>query len=107
MTYTALASLLILGDDLSRVHRSAIIEGLKSLQNPDGRSATHIQSPTHHNTFELVMFIGCSFCPMAYGDENDVRFIYCACCISFMLNDWSGINQDKAVDFIRKSQVIY
>jgi geranylgeranyl transferase type-1 subunit beta len=81
MTYTALASLLILGDDLSRVHHSAIIEGLKSLQLPDG-----------------------SFQPMAYGCESDVRFIYCACCISYMLNDWSGIDQDKAVEYIRMSQ---
>ena len=39
MTYTALSSLLILGDDLSRVDRPAVIEALKALQLPDGRSA--------------------------------------------------------------------
>lgn len=38
MTYTALASLLILGDDLSRVNRPAVIKGLMALQLPDGRS---------------------------------------------------------------------
>jgi len=38
MTYTALASLLILGDDLSRVNRPAVIGALKALQLPDGRS---------------------------------------------------------------------
>ena len=38
MTYTALASLVILGDDLSRVNRPAVIEGLKALQLSDGRS---------------------------------------------------------------------
>ena len=38
MTYTALASLLILGDDLSRVNRPAVVEALKALQLPDGRS---------------------------------------------------------------------
>ena len=38
MTYTALASLLILGDDLSRVNRPAVIAALKALQLPDGRS---------------------------------------------------------------------
>ena len=37
MTYSALASLLILGDDLRRVNRSAIIRGLHEYQNPDGR----------------------------------------------------------------------
>ena len=36
MTYTALASLKILGDDLSRVKTKSIIEGLKSLQQEDG-----------------------------------------------------------------------
>jgi geranylgeranyl transferase type-1 subunit beta len=37
MTYTGLASLVILGDDLSRVNRPAIIEGVKALQQEDGR----------------------------------------------------------------------
>jgi geranylgeranyl transferase type-1 subunit beta len=37
MTYTGLASLVILGDDLSRVNRTAIIEGVKALQQEDGR----------------------------------------------------------------------
>ena len=38
MTYTALASLLILGDDLSRVNKPAVMKALKALQLPDGRS---------------------------------------------------------------------
>ena len=37
MTYTAMLSLLILGDDLSRVNKKAIIEGLKALQLDNGR----------------------------------------------------------------------
>lgn len=37
MTYTALACLLILGDDLSRVNREAIIASMKHLQQPNGR----------------------------------------------------------------------
>ena len=37
MTYTALASLVILGDDLSRVNRAAVVQGVKALQLPDGR----------------------------------------------------------------------
>ena len=37
MTYTALATLLILGDDLSRVNRRAIITTLRKLQLEDGR----------------------------------------------------------------------
>ncbi|KAL3226323.1 hypothetical protein MRX96_004422 [Rhipicephalus microplus] len=36
MTYTALATLIILGDDLSRVDRQAIMQGLKALQQESG-----------------------------------------------------------------------
>eukprot|EP00002_Diphylleia_rotans_P009827 TRINITY_DN2016_c0_g2_i4.p1 TRINITY_DN2016_c0_g2~~TRINITY_DN2016_c0_g2_i4.p1 ORF type:complete len:203 (-),score=40.23 TRINITY_DN2016_c0_g2_i4:160-768(-) len=81
MTYTALATLRILGDDYTRVHRKSIIEGLKHLQLADG-----------------------SFRPM-YGDcESDIRFVFCACAISFMLQDWSGVDQEKAYAFIQKCQ---
>lgn len=37
MTYTAIASLLILGDDLSGVNKSAILTALRNLQQEDGR----------------------------------------------------------------------
>ena len=37
MTYTALLSLIILGDDLSRVNKRAVLTGLRKLQLPDGR----------------------------------------------------------------------
>lgn len=39
MTYTGLCSLLILGDDLSRVNKKACLAGLRALQLEDGRSA--------------------------------------------------------------------
>jgi len=81
MTYTALASLLILGDDLSRVNKPAVIGALKALQLPDG-----------------------SFQPTVDGSENDMRFIYCACCISYILNDWSGVDIPQVVQYIKKSR---
>lgn len=37
MTYCALSTLIILGDDLSRVNRAAILRGLKEYQKDDGR----------------------------------------------------------------------
>ena len=43
MTYTALLSLLVLGDDLSSVDKSAVIAGLKNLQLADGRSVSVFQ----------------------------------------------------------------
>ena len=36
-TYTALAMLLALGDDLSRVNKGAVLKGLRALQQEDGR----------------------------------------------------------------------
>lgn len=35
------------------------------------------------------------------GSENDLRFLYCACAISHILDDWSGINKDMAVAYIQ------
>lgn len=80
MTYTGLASLLILGDDLSRVDRKSLIEGIRACQNPDG-----------------------SFSGMITGCESDMRFLYCACCVSYILDDWTGIDAQKAVDYILRS----
>ncbi|KAL7828429.1 hypothetical protein SRHO_G00320630 [Serrasalmus rhombeus] len=80
MTYTGLACLIILGDDLSRVNKGACLAGLKALQLEDG-----------------------SFYAVPEGSENDMRFVYCAACICYMLDDWSGIDCKKAIDYIRRS----
>lgn len=77
MTYTALCSLLILGDDLSRVDRQALAYGLTSLQLPDG-----------------------SFQYCIEGSENDMRFLYCVACVCYILNDFSTIDVDKAVNYV-------
>ncbi|KAJ0067399.1 hypothetical protein NL108_003492, partial [Boleophthalmus pectinirostris] len=80
MTYTGLCSLLILGDDLSRVNKQAILAGLRVLQLEDG-----------------------SFYAVPEGSENDIRFIYCAASICYMLDDWSGMDIQKAIEYIRSS----
>ncbi|KAJ3041288.1 Geranylgeranyl transferase type-1 subunit beta [Rhizophlyctis rosea] len=81
MTYTALAILIILGDDLSRVNREAIVSSMKDLQQADG-----------------------SFVPCPGSSESDMRFLFCACAISYMLNDWSGVDRERALEFVRKSE---
>lgn len=79
-TYCALCCLLILGDDLSRVNRKEICKSLKSIQLEDG------------------------CCSAAkYGTENDMRFLFCAAATSYILDDFSGINIDKATEFILSS----
>jgi prenyltransferase beta subunit len=39
------------------------------------------------------------------GCESDMRFVYCAACISYMLNDWSGFDIERATNYIIKSIV--
>lgn len=77
MTYSALLTLAILGDDLGRVNKEAICMTLKTLQREDG-------------CFQAVEF----------GSETDLRFVFCAAAISFMLQDWSGMDLDAAEKFI-------
>lgn len=81
MTYTALAVLLTLDKSIFQsgtLDKASIIDGLKHLQQPDG-----------------------SFRATYDGGECDMRFLYCACAISAMLGDWSGVNVDLAASFVR------
>jgi hypothetical protein len=52
----------------------------------------------------IVIF---SFCAVPEGSENDMRFVYCASCICYMLNNWSGMDMKKAISYIRRSMVSY
>jgi len=80
MTYTSLLVLRILGDDFSRLNKPAIIRAIRTLQQKDG-----------------------SFCCI-HGGESDMRFIFTACAISKMLNDWSGVDTEKLFSYIISSQ---
>lgn len=80
MTYCALATLVILGDNLERVDRRSIIDGIKHIQLADG-----------------------SFKPSILGGESDMRLVYCAVAVSQLLNDWSGIDKEKCAKFIKES----
>lgn len=80
MTYCALATLVILGDDLERVDKKSIIAGIRHLQLYNG-----------------------SFIPSILGGESDMRLVYCAVAVSSLLNDWSGLDRDKCAGFIKES----
>jgi geranylgeranyl transferase type-1 subunit beta len=41
-----------------------------------------------------------SFSATRSGSESDMRFLYCACAISHMLGDWSGVDKLKAKAYI-------
>jgi len=80
MTYTALATLIILGDDLSGINRRALLAGVRALQLADG-----------------------SFRAALEGGENDMRFLYCAAAVCRMLDDWSGVDVEAAVSYVLAS----
>lgn len=47
-----------------------------------------------------------SFTSTRAGGESDMRFVYCACAVSYMLNDWSGVDTEAATRYIQRSQVL-
>jgi geranylgeranyl transferase type-1 subunit beta len=77
MTFSALNTLLTLEDDLSRINKTAILSSLKLLQLEDG-----------------------SFTATFDRSENDVRFLYSAACICYILDDWSPFDIDRASKFL-------
>lgn len=80
-TYCALAILKIVGFNFSLIDSESILTSMRNLQQPDG-----------------------SFMPIKTGAEMDLRFIYCAAAICFMLGDWSGMDKETAKDYIVNCQ---
>jgi len=88
-SYFAIASLLILGDDLSRVNRQGALDTLRKLQNEDG-----------------------SFSPVLIGEDKfgevDVRHLYCAIATREMLSPVTveeDIDVPAAIQYIQKCKV--
>ncbi|XP_006462448.1 hypothetical protein AGABI2DRAFT_72409 [Agaricus bisporus var. bisporus H97] len=77
MTYTALLALSILRDDFAKLDRSGLIRLLRACQRDDG-----------------------SFTTTPGGGESDLRTLYCAFAISAMLDDWSGVDVERAKSFV-------
>ena len=80
MTYTALATLLMLGDDLSRINRELVLRAVGSLQTSGG-----------------------SFLSTLEGGECDMRYVYCACCVCYILDEWSYVDRSRIIEFVKRS----
>ncbi|EGC40398.1 hypothetical protein DICPUDRAFT_146772 [Dictyostelium purpureum] len=77
-TYCALLILKILGDNYERVNKEAIIKSLKFRQRSiDG---------------------ACSGSP--HVGDYDLRHLFTASAVSFMLDDWSAIDKESAIKYI-------
>lgn len=100
MTYTALMSLAILRDDFTRLDRAGILRFVRSCQREDGRHVLFTTSsvPTILNFFS-------SFSALSNGGEADLRTTYCAFVVSSLLDDWSGMDVECAITFIRRCRV--
>jgi len=79
VTYTALLTLAILRDDFARLDRRGLVTFLRSSQREDG-----------------------SFTSDPTGGDADLRLTYCAFVICALLNDWSGVDVEKALGFVRR-----
>ncbi|CAK7325670.1 unnamed protein product [Dovyalis caffra] len=80
-TYCALSILKTVGYNLSNIDSKLISMSIRNLQQPDG-----------------------SFLPIHIGAETDLRFVYCAAAICFMLEDWSGMDREKTKEYVLKCQ---
>ncbi|KAL3717800.1 hypothetical protein ACJRO7_003016 [Eucalyptus globulus] len=80
-TYCALAILKIVGYNLSNIDSESMLTSMRNLQQSDG-----------------------SFMPIHIGAERDLRFLYCAAAICFMLNNWNGMDREKAKEYILNCQ---
>ena len=78
MTYVGLLSLLILNDDLSKVHTLAITNHVQKCQLVDG-----------------------SFVPYVGSSESDLRFMFSAIAVLTILQDLKAINKEKAFEYIK------
>ncbi|OVA06247.1 Prenyltransferase/squalene oxidase [Macleaya cordata] len=80
-TYCALAILKMVGYNMASIDSEAMLISMKKLQHPDG-----------------------SFMPIHSGAEKDLRFVFCAAAICYMLNNWSGMDREKAKEYILNCQ---
>jgi len=79
VTFAALITLAILRDDFTRLDRRGLVVFLRSSQQEDG-----------------------SFTSDPTGGDTDLRLTYCAFVICTLLNDWSGVDVGKALEFARR-----
>ena len=47
----------------------------------------------------------CSFSATLAGSESDMRFVYCAACICYILQDWSGMDIERTMNYITRCMV--
>ncbi|KAK6145343.1 hypothetical protein DH2020_022163 [Rehmannia glutinosa] len=132
-TYCALAILKTVGYDLSLMDSELLLKSMKNLQQTDGcmLAMYYCLCPDMKTLLALLtcetdyfqictvllaarVYTGTSFCsydkgrisfmPIHIGGEADLRFVFCAAAICSMLKNWSGMDLEKAKDYIINCQ---
>ena len=99
VTSTASITLAILRDDLTRLDRQGLVMFLESARKRmDG------------SLLLLSKFAGLIECEASLqvqwgARDADLRLTYCAFILSVLLNDLSGVNVEKALEFVRRFKV--
>lgn len=93
-TYAALCVLRMLGDDYGRVDRGALIAALRTNQKPDGVFPNAPLVPGVHGDATEGL------CAWEETGECDLRFVFTACAISAMIGDWSGVDRERAIEYV-------
>ena len=93
MTYVAICTLVALGDDLSRIHKRAILQTLQSLQKEDGSFVAISSNCMHHNhrTSEAD-----TDKEEENDDDCDLRFMYTAIAIWYLLKPSNNNDDDDS-----------
>ncbi|KAA3481807.1 geranylgeranyl transferase type-1 subunit beta [Gossypium australe] len=91
-TYCALAILKTVGFNLLTIDKESILTSLRNLQQPDGRYAS---------TYFLCQWM---LVPRQIFDLYIVLLIDVSAAICLMLEDWSGMDREKAKEYILKCQ---
>ncbi|XP_055334602.1 geranylgeranyl transferase type-1 subunit beta-like [Paramacrobiotus metropolitanus] len=96
MTFAGLATLLTLGDDLTSIDRHGIVRQLMALQTAEGSfcGAVPLKSKMDVESGRLPLD------GERTNSEADMRFVFCAAVISFIIRDWSGVNVHTMQKFI-------
>ena len=100
-TFGALCVLRELGDDLARVDRDAVAEGLRHLQQPDGSFAAAYQRKRLPETASAAERARAAVEDVG---DCDLRFVFCACATCALLGDWRGVDTAAATRFVLACQ---
>lgn len=103
-SYTAILILALFDDDFSRLKRTGLLDFIGACQNPDGSFVSLLSYLVFSSRRTNLLLCSFSHFP-GCGEDPDPRSTYSAFAIASMLNDWSTVDVDLALDFLNSCRV--